>query len=133
MAKDTVKTIVSMFLAFVLAGYFLVEHINRPLLINGDKYINLELDGVIDTIYTYDRGMPIVLINGQRITLNVPGRCRTYLQKNDSISKKSQTKSVTTFRDFGAYTQRIKWGVPKNAGVSGSVLEDTIKNLDSKR
>jgi hypothetical protein len=81
------------------------------------------ISGAIDTIYKYDRGYPVVSINGERITLAVPSGCQTYLQKHDSIVKEPNTKLLTTFRNCEDYVQCIEWGSNINADVGGLISE----------
>lgn len=119
--SDKLKTFISRFLAILLALYFINQDLTRQPSISGDKYLKMGIYGVIDTIYEYDRGYPVVSINSQRVTLAVPGGCQLYLQKHDSIAKNPDTKTLATFRKIDSYQQCILWGSEPTADVNGLI------------
>ena len=73
-------------------------------------YTRRAVNGVVDTIYKYDKSFPVVRIRGERLTLDVPTGCSQYLRAGDSVSKAAQSNRIQTVRDNGQYRECITWG-----------------------
>ena len=73
-------------------------------------YTRRAVNGVVDTIYKYDKSFPVVRIRGERLTLDVPTGCSQYLRAGDSVSKVAQSNRIQTVRDNGQSRECITWG-----------------------
>ncbi|MFD2718618.1 hypothetical protein ACFST9_07815 [Hymenobacter monticola] len=76
-----------------------------------DAYIARRLAGRVDTIPSYSRGFPrVILSTGDNELIRLPYAGQKYLQANDSLVKESGTRVVTVYRQFPAYTEVSVFG-----------------------
>lgn len=97
---------------------------------SGRSYKNTTINGIIDTIYYYDKSYPVVSIHDERIILEVPTGCSQYLLARDSIRKESGRYGLTSYRDKGRFIECIVWGYPEegaNAKPNGFVSKSNLK------
>ncbi|MCI1189453.1 hypothetical protein MON38_18680 [Hymenobacter sp. DH14] len=124
------KIVLCNILGFAVLCFFLNQRQrdnSLPPLISGDAYLKLALNGKIDTVYKYDKGTPIILIKGKRLYPRIPTACKYYLRKGDSLVKQQDELYLKTYRDSGAFIQRIAWGYGDSATAVGLISEKMIK------
>ena len=110
----------ALLLLFCLTALGLYAYVLTPRAGRG-AYTRRFVYGVVDTIYKYDKGFPVVGIRGGRITLQVPTGCSQYLRAGDLVNKASNTKQLRTVRDNGQYRESITWGYSDSAGINGFI------------
>jgi hypothetical protein len=76
-----------------------------------DEYDALHLAGRIDTIPSYSRGFPRVLLSsGENVLIHVPVAGQEYIQAGDSLVKESGSEDITTYRQFPMFTEVSVFG-----------------------
>ena len=128
--SKTAKIILCNVAGLIALCFFLKQQqqeISLPPLISGKDYLKVKITGVIDTIYKYDKGTPIILVKGKRLYPRIPTACEQYLRKGDSIVKRQDELYLKTFRDSGAFVQRMSWGYGDSATAVGFISERMIR------
>ena len=114
--------------ASVLIGtYFLLHILSEKRTVSPREYFDGEIYGRIDTIYSYQKNLPVVSINGLNQLLDVPYKCAKYVRKGDIINKKKATFVLTTYRKRNYYIEIYKWGYINNTGSSSGIINKRTK------
>jgi len=116
------------YVSSVLIGtYFLLHILSGKKVVSASEYFYGEIYGRIDTIYSYQKTLPVVSINGLNQLLDVPYECAKYIRKGDIINKNKATLVLTTYRKNNYYIEVYKWGYITNDSLSSGIISKRIK------
>lgn len=97
-------------LAFFAAVALLFTGAYRMSSANEAAYEALQLNGRVEKIIGYNRGYPIVLISSRRRYISrLPSAFSNYVAIGDSITKRSGSFVVVSYRKKGNCTEIVTW------------------------
>lgn len=95
---------------FVFGALVILNYLGDISSSNITNYENTEIKGIVDEIAGFNRGFPILIVNGNRFYIHqLPPSFGKYILPGDSISKNKGSFEIVSFRKKGKIIEAIEW------------------------
>lgn len=113
-------------LFFIVGTIIILNYLGNLSYSKAINYENTKIEGTIDEIAGFNRGFPILIVNGKRFYVNhLPPSFGKYILPGDSILKSKGSFSVISYRKKGRLIEVIEW---KYSIINGYEQPDIKKN-----